>query len=111
MSSEEETTLREPDFRRTDRQTGEVYRWGGHNTCFCTQCRQFFIGVSSFDRHFRATTTTDGNTSCLDPRTEMRGDGEPAFERVEKPSWNPAYAWRKTSATRGDKPPPWRQQP
>jgi hypothetical protein len=72
-------------------------RWSGETECHCPTCHRHFGNVSGFDRHRR-------NDTCLDPATEQRRDGNPAFtttDRVSGPVW---LLWSPT-------PNPWAKKP
>jgi len=53
--------------------------WNGHLECHCPTCHLLFNNIDAFDRHRRRNV-------CLDPATELRRDGEPAFQPVRRKS-------------------------
>lgn len=100
-----------PPHHWNDKVTGQRYAWGGGSTCFCTTCRRLFSSPSSFQGHLRTTTHGDDSFAvCQDPAEMRRQDEEPAFEKLDKPGWNPPELWRKTSAVTSDSVPPWKKR-
>ena len=65
-------------------------RWTANNVGHCSSCGDLFIGAA-FERHRSAG-------QCLDPATMENRKGEPVFEKVVRPLWDPAFAWRLAGA-------------
>jgi hypothetical protein len=70
----------------------EQARWTGEGTGHCSNCGHLFTSDDAFTRH--QTHGGDGRLVCRDPGTARRRDGEPMFEPVFKPKWEPSIAWR-----------------
>lgn len=79
------------------------FKWTGLSTCFCANCHRLFTSADGFDRHYIMDQST-GIMECYDPETMKRQDGQPAFEKIEKPKWNPPFVWSRFSPTRGSAP-------
>lgn len=92
--------MKEPDEEKKPLHHWREQRWGGLSTCLCTRCLQLFTSVDGFDRHYIMNQVT-GEMTCEDPATMRQKNGNPTFERVEKPGWNPAYVWSRYSPSRG----------
>lgn len=82
---------------------GVTYMWGGLATCLCTSCFRLFTSGDSFDRHYIMDQST-GEMICYDPAEILRKDGGHAFEKIDKPTWNPPEAWSRLSPSRGEHP-------
>jgi hypothetical protein len=96
MTSTIEKEERLPPHHWREKTTGEVFRWGGLSTCFCTNCHRPFTSVDGFERHFLMDQRDDGDgMECYDPLTLERKDGGPAFEKIEKPTWNPPFVFAR----------------
>ncbi len=67
-------------------------RWGGRNTCHCTVCGELFARSQASDTH--TTLDSNGDVVCRDPATLVRRNGDPVFEKIPKPMWDPPHVWR-----------------